>query len=41
MKDSQVKWLDVFKQILLMLIHQLHMQIGVVAQGNLAHSCLP
>ena len=29
LKDTQVKWLDSFKHILLMLVQQLHLNLGL------------
>jgi hypothetical protein len=30
MKDTQVQWLDSFKQILLMIVQQLHLSLGSI-----------
>ena len=30
MKDAQVLWLDSFKQVLLMLVWQLHVHLGTI-----------
>ena len=41
MKDTQVRWLDCFRQVLLMIVQQLHLNLGSIVQNQLAHSSLP